>query len=180
MTVNDLFKRLIVLSGFCSQKLSKEMLNYYDDVLKKYGYDKACYAVERIIKLRRGRDSFPSPADIEKTISPQLDPDEEAREAASRIIGAINRYGQYNTEKAKGYIGDLGWAVVSRLGGWMVVCSMDRDESTTTLQAQLRDLAKAIYNRSEKGIDTAPSIPQKRENSITRISEQLKQIQGEI
>lgn len=178
MNVNDLFQRLTILAQFCNQSISKEMLNFYDSVLSVYGYDKAVGAIDKIITMRRGRDFFPSPADIAKVIQPQLDPDDEAREAASRIIGAISKYGQYNPGAAKEYIGELGWAVVNRFGGWMNICIMDIEESTTTMQAQFRDLAKSIYRRAELGIYTAPKLPSNQ--GMIAISEIVKSSIKEI
>lgn len=158
--VNDLFQRLTVLAGFCNQTLTKEMLKFYDAVLVIYGYDKACDAVERTIKTRKGNERFPSPADLESLINPPKNADAEAIEAANRILGAVVTFGQYQDPKE--YIGSLGWAVVQMNGGWQTVCRI-AEENNTAIRSQFRECAKAIYLRSEQGIKTPPALPYEKE-----------------
>lgn len=108
-------------------------------------------------KVRR----MPLPAEIREMIRPaQISDDDQAREAAARILTAISRFGWNNHERARAYVGELGWAVVQAQGGWMQLCEEVTDSRVGTYQAQWRDLAASIQRRSRAGqYGEAPSLP---------------------
>ncbi len=108
---------------------------------------------------------LPLPAVIRAKLQPPQTDDDESREAAARIIAAIAKFGWPNSGHARAYIGELGWAVVQRQGGWTTVCDMVDEGSLTSYQAQWRDLAGAIRRRALAGqLDSPPSIPEPSNN----------------
>lgn len=110
------------------------------------------------IYRRDGKNStFPLPGKIREMINPKQSKDGLANEAASRIRKAISDFGWCNSEEAKAFIGELGWAVVERSGGWQYVCeNHGLDLNPLTFHAQARDLAKSIAESSELGIHDQP------------------------
>lgn len=102
----------------------------------------------------------PLPAMIRARAMPQTDPEAEALEAVGRMVEAISRIGPYRVSDARNFIGELGWAVVTREGGWEQVCSVLTEENIGTLKAQWRQMALAQYRRARAGFSDAPALPE--------------------
>jgi len=84
----------------------------------------------------------------------------ESKEAATRIIGAVVKFGQYNETEAEKYIGTLGWEAVKRYGGWQHICQITEYDNNTTFYAQLKESIKSLYLRQVRGKKEPPSLPQ--------------------
>ena len=172
MKANELGKRLFVLAEVCGAKLNEYQLAMYDAELSKLGYDVACAAVDKIFVTRKGTDKFPSIADIKAVAQPKLDPKHEANEAAARIVQAVSKFGYTSGTDAKEFIGELGWIVVQRHGGWASVCLMLNHENTSLYKAQFRDLALSLSARAEAGIETPPALPvSEKTKSVVKLME---------
>lgn len=149
-----------MLADLCGKELSRDLVALYDQLLKDLGYDKLCQALENIIATRGDRDPFPSPATIRGRLQPTADDDGLAIDAATRIAGAISKFGYCNPADAQEFIGELGWAVVEREGGWAKICERVTTNQIPSLKAQWRDLAKSLMGRARLGLPTqAPSLP---------------------
>ena len=86
--------------------------------------------------------------------------DEEAKEAVERIIKAISKYGWMQMEKAKEFIGALGWKCVDMEGGWERVCSTFTTENESFLKKQYIDYCITVISRGKQGrLNEAPTIP---------------------
>jgi hypothetical protein len=156
----DFLKRLAVLADLCSKDLSPDLIRLYDHLLAKdYSYDQLCVAIEQIILDRKDRDPFPSPRTVLDKLRPPVDDDALAIEAASRVIGAISKFGYCNPSEACEYIGELGWAIVDREGGWVALCEKVESRQLPALRAQWRDLAKSILLRARDADNTPPGLP---------------------
>jgi len=83
----------------------------------------------------------------------------DAREAASLIIQAVKKFGWPAPEDAKNFMGSLAWAVVERQGGWASICKNLNDSNLGIHQAQWRELAKSILDRSRRGETNPPELP---------------------
>ena len=119
-----------------------------DAVLLMYAEDladldpQAC--IEAYGRYRRNPANriFPLPAQIRELVNPEefISHETKAREIASRIVGAIPKFGWANGKEAQVFIGAEGWAQVQRVGGWSYLCeNVGASINPTTLQAQLRD-----------------------------------------
>ena len=118
----------------------------------KLGVIRACRA--------KGVTRFPAPSVILDQIRPQQTRDDEAKDAASRIFAAIRKFGWSNRGSARAFIGELGWEVVERQGGWGHVCETMRDRDIPIYQAQFRELAKTVQVRAlNNNLDQAPQLP---------------------
>lgn len=133
------------------------------DVLKMQVEDLSDLNFESILSAisayrRDGKNvMWPRASKIRELVNPKQSKDGMANEAASRIRKAISDFGWFNSEKARAFIGELGWAVVDRAGGWQYLCESHGVElNQLTFHAQARDLAKAIVESSELGIHNQP------------------------
>lgn len=100
-----------------------------DEVLAMYADDLADLPAERVLEAMKAyrRDpknrQMPLPAQIRDMIEPQETPEAAARDLASKISGAIVKFGHPNENLARNYIGEKGWAIVQRWGGWSYLCA---------------------------------------------------------
>lgn len=99
---------------------------------------------------------LPLPADLVRILEGETQNDQSIGiEVAGRIITAINRFGAYGWKEAKEYIGEVGEKVVETQGGWGALCELKTDE-VNTRQAQLRDLARSMLEKSKVSEIDAP------------------------
>lgn len=122
----------------------------------------------------------PLPAEIRALAAPATDPDAEAREAISRVVAAVSKFGWSNADNARAFTGELGWHIVERFGGWSYLCqNLGVSIDLTTFQAQGRDLAKATISRGPQGLENAPSLPASDKfNDVVKLALKNKQITG--
>ena len=141
-------------------QLSQTMLRIYDKAVYPFGYKEACESLEKLM-LEVKTWQMPTPHQLIEKIKNKPSNISEANEVASRIIEAISRHGYSNIKDAKNYIGDLGWLVVNRFGGWLYLCSeMGSSINVATTRAQMRDAALSILDiGSKRSLDEAPQLP---------------------
>lgn len=133
------------------------MLNAVDDL----DADAILVAFETWAKTSK-QNRHPLPADLREIVSPVVDDDTLARDAASRIVQAISKFGWCNSQAAKEFIGELGWHVVGRNGGWSYICeNFGLGLDPGVFQAQARELAKSQSMLAKAGkLDTPPALPE--------------------
>jgi len=108
----------------------------------------------------RTERNFPHPSDIREKVMPELNPEDDAQDVASLILSGIGRYGYTNADRARTYIGELGWVTVARMGGWKHLCESVTIQNENSYRAQIRDLARTITRRAKRGeLDQAPALP---------------------
>jgi hypothetical protein len=135
-----------------------------ENQLAMYVEDLLCLEPEQLIEsIKRYRndpknDRFPLPVKLKAMIGEAASPDDAARDSASRIIAAVSKYGWNNVEQAKAYIGELGWEVVKRQGGWQTLCESLTYSNMGMLQAQWRELAAGLQ-RSGAQSPSGPALP---------------------
>lgn len=81
----------------------------------------------------------PLPAKIREMIKPQASEKQIAQEIAMRCFGAIRKYGWTKPQQAREYIGELGWRLIERRGGWQAHCESTMEREIPTLTAQFRE-----------------------------------------
>lgn len=156
------------------RELGETMLNGYLAALDDLNPAQVLLALKDWIKKGRG---FPYPSEIREMILPEVSGDDHAVDVASSIIAAISTCGYTNPARAREMIGDLGWEVVQRFGGWRNVCENSDHEQLNTMRAQLRGLAEVVYKKSQRGeLDHRPELPTAA-NIASIVSSALKQIE---
>lgn len=153
-------RETIVLTAMYYEKtLNEQVLEMYVNDLAGLNERQVILAYEVYRKDPKNM-RFPLPAQIRAICEPPVDDDSLAREAASRIVSAVRTIGYPSPGVAREYIGELGWKVVERNGGWMSLCQNLMEDQIGTFQAQARDLARAQIQFARAGrIDEAPALP---------------------
>jgi hypothetical protein len=159
-----------------------------DQVLALYLEDLAdlpfAAVVDAIKEARRDPKTtrFPLPAVIRAKIAPVESDDDLAIEAVSRVVAAVSRYGWCNSERARDFVGELGWRVVEMEGGWKTVCETLTQDNIGTLRAQWRNLARSSITRGKAGtLDVAPRLPEpKRGGELIRLGESMRKLTKEM
>lgn len=110
-------------------------------------------ALETYRNDEKNGNFFPSPARLQKYLRPQVSVDAQAQEIAGRITQSISKFGYTGHEDAKAFIGEIGWTVVHRFGGWAHICR-EHGVSLNPGQffAQSRDLIKSQIEIAKSGI----------------------------
>lgn len=113
---------------------------------------------------------WPKASEIMELIRPTVSEDAIATATVLRIEEAICKFGWSNPQGAKEFVGELGWKVIQRNGGWKHLCE---DHGTGiqsgTFHAQTRTAVKATLEMIAAGRNDEPiALPEGRKN------EQLK------
>lgn len=191
---NSLAQQLLNLSVFYGKyDLTKEQISTYISVLEnhfKKDFNVFVGALENYSKDSKNK-FFPAPANLTQYINPETSPDAQANEIASKIRQAISDIGYVSPTRAKLFIGEIGWQVVQRSGGWQYLCeNHGASLSPLTFYAQSRDTAKAIIeNEKISGFANSENILEyskksdieindKKRQEILRLSDHLKSVGG--
>lgn len=141
-----------------------------DQILKMYAEDVADLPFDDVIKAlgayRRNPKNrqMPLPAHIREIIEPVETPESKAREIASKISGAVVKFGQPNENLAREYIGETGWAIVARRGGWSHICST---ADSSQLYSQIRDHAFDVVRRPDSITSFPTALPPAKQNLLS-------------
>jgi hypothetical protein len=98
------------------------------------------------------RPPFPSEIRLQLVGVPP-DDDQVARDIATRMIGAVRRHGHNNPDDAREFMGEIGWQIIRRMGGWDQFSRNLMNDQHPTYLAQFRELAKGmlVNERYEDG-----------------------------
>lgn len=139
--------------------LSKEDISMMLNVLQKHYSE---FGLNDFLKAyhsykQDGKNTFfPSPSQLRKYLSPEIDDDTVAISTASKVVQAVSKFGWSNASDARAFVGELGWAGVQRFGGWMAVCeNLGESINLGTFQAQLREILKSEIKVQKAGSYTA-------------------------
>jgi len=105
----------------------------------------------------------PLPARIREMVKPTQQTDDViAREAVTRLLGAIPKYGHTNAGDARKFMGELAWQIVAMVGGWSFIChEMGVSLHAGTCAAHWKELAVGLLQKARMGtLDTPPALPQ--------------------
>lgn len=111
------------------------------------------HAFDQYMKDPRNKTA-PLPAQIRALADPSQNPEHEITATVTRVISSVSRFGSYNGEKARMYIGEVGWQCVRDLGGWRRICESLGDKIpvgifTAALRRQLE-----MYRAVDGSIDS--------------------------
>ena len=119
---------------------------------------------------------FPAPASLTPYLRKSQSSDGIANEVSSRIRSAISKFGWPSPAAAREYIGELGWEVVKRSGGWQHLCeNLGVTLQPLTFHAQARDLAKSLHESAALGVYDQP-IQIENQNNNSRLDGVIKQL----
>lgn len=192
----NLFKNsyLATCSIYGKETFTQDAIKMIMDNLHDLDFEKCLKALNFYMKDPKNK-TWPKIADIRAIVNPQVDVGSRAQEIASRLREAITRFGWPNQDKAKMFIGEIGWDVVNRFGGWTFICEnhgINLNPEAFYAQArelvkarlELKDLSKIDFdlllgiNRNSLQNEQAQKIGYKEENKISEseISENFKKL----
>lgn len=140
------------LSPFVAEAYYRALSPLGSEVVRKafYAAIERCERFPTVIKLK---ELAGVPDDL------PVDDEGKAREIVARIKNAVSTFGYYRGEDAEEYLGELGWFVVSQLGGWKVICDYPTMDALDFELARARELAKIYMTKSRRGeLGQAPTF----------------------
>lgn len=150
---------LIALAEYYQKPLTENQLVMYAEDLSRFESEKVQAAMYTYRNNPKNK-FFPIPAQLIEVLEPEIDPSLQAIEISARIWQAIANFGWPNPEGAKDFIGEIGWHVVTRMGGWPSLCDQVMQSDGGMLRAQMREMAKATMERQKLGmLFETPSFP---------------------
>jgi hypothetical protein len=159
LTANEKIEIAKIYSATCKQfdkVLEPDVLKMQVEDLADIQFLKIVHALNEY-RLDPKNISWPRANRIRQIINPIASEESVANEVASRIRHAVPKYGWCNRNEAMEYIGEMGAAIVERMGGWQYVCeNLGLVLNPATFHAQCRDLAKSIQEQAKLGIYNQP------------------------
>lgn len=171
----DLAKEWAITAKFYDKEFTYDMMQIMVEDVSHLTFDETKKALSTFRKESKNK-TWPRPADIISICAPQMSKETIANEAASRIRAAISKFGWCNGLEAQKFIGDLGWKIVERAGGWAYICeNHGLDLNPLTFHAQARDLAKSMIESKEHGVFDQPVQIEKTELKLL-VNNMIKEI----
>lgn len=160
MTKERFVVAMMALAEACGRTISPTLLAIYDESLRDLGYGPVCSAIKQLLTERREGDLIPAIRTIREKIKPEPTAKDDALDASHRVWEAIGKFGYSRQAEAREFIGELGWLVVEREGGWPAICEHSDVRHQTALKSQWRELAISLSARAKAGTLTLPpSLP---------------------
>lgn len=149
---------ITTMSAYYGKRLDDDVVQMYAKDLSSFNENDVEWAMNIYRSEPKNRQMF-LPAQLIEILQPAVDDDSLATEAATRIIGAVRRYGYTNAQEAQVYIGPVGWRVVELNGGWSNLCKQMHDDQIPALRAQYKALAVTQIKKERAGHgDTPPDF----------------------
>lgn len=168
----EIGEMLVGISQLYGRDLTKMALSMLLDAIDDLPAQAVGSALRSWVRESKA-NRIPTPAEIiAKVHGEPASREAVGREISSRIVGAISKFGWPSPRAARDYIGEDGWMVVERMGGWVYICEqMGVSLSVQTFQAQARDLISAHVEFADKGVDRTrpPSIDERGKGGLTPI-----------
>lgn len=135
------------LAEYYGTALTPTRLAMYAEDLEDLELEQIGMAI-KAVRRNPNQVFFPLPSVIREQINGNVK--DQAMDASSRILEAMGRFGWTNPDGARGYIGEIGWDVVMREGGWTSLCERTTNKELPILKAQWRELAGALIRKDER------------------------------
>ena len=136
------------LGEYYRQPLSDQVCGWYAQDLSDLDFETVIAAMRRA-RFEKGRRQLPMPADVRERAKPAGLVGTNAVDLAAAISSGVARFGYTGTERAKAHIGDVGWGVVERMGGWAHLCMSLKTSEMGTFYAQCRELCRVAIDEAE-------------------------------
>lgn len=193
--VQELKKSLSLTAAYFQQQILDPVVVMYAQDLADLEFTDVMRALQEI-RREKNRRHMPLPADIREKVNPTVSARSIADDVANRIIGSFRKHGNswptgYFTshtpegryfeavtsaglktfatfeEAAIAEIGEVGWVVLKRMGGYSAACrEWENVEAVTTLRAQIRDLANSVLEQAKAGtLYQPPALPEPQERA---------------
>ena len=125
-----------------------------DVVVSLYVSDLSDLPLGAVLDAMRGmrrdakRRHLPLPADVRERAAGTGRCD--AGEIAAKLCASIAKFGYTSPDRARAYMGEVGWAIVGRFGGWAQLCNTLTTAEMNTFRAQVREVCRVEIDRQEQ------------------------------
>lgn len=146
---------LVILNTarYYNRIIEKETISMMLDDLSDLSFEEILKAYKKY-RLDSKNKTFPLPAQIRDLINPEATDESVGRDISAKILSAISKFGYPNAKDARAYIGEFGWGIVNKLGGWSYLCeNRGLNLNSTSFIAQVRDLATDLSKHGQLAID---------------------------
>lgn len=190
---NRLTEAITTMCAFYGKDLPDVAFKMYAKLLMDHPYELVMGAFQKCINDPTVR-AMPAPAQLIALVKPLITEKDEARDVATILFRACRKHGDfwsagvsingrlvfdgendyYNTfqEAATVVVGELGFEVIRRMGGWGAVYGMYNTTPDGVFMAQIRDLAETVSKKSASGtLREPPKLPK----SIHEIENERRQ-----
>lgn len=137
---------LLAFGEYYDRALSKAQIAMYVEDLMGLTPDELKTAC-RLYRQDPKNERFPLPAKLIAIARPQTSAEDIGRETAAKIIECLSKDGHSNADRARSRMGEFGWSIVSRFGGWESFCKETTNDNLPIIRAQIRDLASTMNRR---------------------------------
>lgn len=154
----EVIKTLIAFSEIYGRQFSKDSISLMANALMDLDGKRVLDALNKYMEDPKSR-TFPMPGQIRDLVNPGVREEDVVNMAVARICEAMSKFGSYNHEQAKAYVGELGWEIVKRDGGWLDICCTDSSDMSIR-KSQWRKIGESVYRMSAAGqLNEAPALP---------------------
>lgn len=166
------------LAEYYEKSLTPLQLEMYVEDLLDLSQEDLIKAI-RLYRNDPEKKFFPRPAELKGVLSPT--DEEKAQDAVTRIVYALKQWGDpyghqpEKQERAKNYLGTLGWKIVEREGGWAAMSNLP--EVGPVVQSQWRRSAVSFMKTTKLGIEDEP--PALEGGGLKSLGTLLKSIGGQ-
>lgn len=180
----EIRRQIGIASTYYRANINSDTIELYMKILEKYSFKQIMFAITTYAQNPKSRFMFLA-ADLIEIIDPQPTDDSLSREIAAKISSAVTKFGWCNSEEAKNYIGEIGWRVIEKRGGWAHICQNLRTDEIASFDAQNRELAKSaiiahnnpkfseLLESASKGMALPESSPEQRREFLLDQAKQL-------
>lgn len=149
---------ILGLAEYYNHTVNKNQLAMYVEDLIDLSPEQLELAVKKY-RVNPDHKFFPLPAALRGEVAPHIDAIDEARDIANIIIASVSRFGHTNQVEAQNHIGELGWTVITRMGGWKNLCETLTLQNESMFRAQIRDYAMTVQKKATLGeLEIRPAI----------------------
>jgi len=145
----EIIKLLVLMAQLYNKNLTENIIEVYCDILEELSSEELNRAFKKIMKDPNQR-FFPLPAEILQAAKEDSRSNKDlAMEVVSKIFYAISKIGPYRSKEARDHIGEIGWEVIQREGGWEFVNEILNESNSQTIKAQWRDTIQSFQTKQK-------------------------------
>lgn len=157
-------KALVVTAEIYGRVLSAGAVSLMADALMDLDGRSVLAAIRQYVASTNSK-TFPLPGQIRDLVKPTVRTEDQVNIAIGRIRQALAKFGSYDPEGAKAFVGELGWAIVVRDGGWVNMCKLETSEMPI-VTSQWRKIGESVMRAGLAGtLEEPPMIAAPRKES---------------
>lgn len=157
----DLKKMYVGLSAYYQKETADLTIEMYVRDLENYSFQEILRAIEKYRRNPKNK-TIPLPANLIEIINPEINSKDIGQIVSAQLQKALTKKGSWwgvnmDTDKFKEemreYLGDIGFTLIQKIGGWSVFCNRAREANMDIFNSQIRELAISLHKMKSIGVD---------------------------